>query len=114
MEAVPDASVRWVPLAGQRSWVVRYWTVVQTSKLAAGWPSRFKRMMTFSVLFWAGDGSETDTAVPVKRSARPGRTVGVGAGVASAGDTVASTVRRALLDRGRTFCRALSPDRLID
>src|SRR6266852_4956341 len=112
--ARPEASVLRLPVAGQRSSVVRYLTMAQTSKFTAGCLSRRNWMTTLSREFWAGVASDTLTLEPTNRSAVPGRGVAVGTAVAGAGVTVVSITRRDELDRGRTFCSALRADRLND
>src|SRR5207237_9545147 len=98
MIACPLASVLTAPVAGQRSSVVRYWTVDQTSKLAAGFPSRTSLITTFSVVFWAGVGLDTLRFEPTNRAATLGSGVAVGAAVGHA-VTVASTTRRDEFER---------------
>src|SRR2546423_4391935 len=83
--AVPVPSVFTPPVAGQRSSVVRYWTVDHTSTLAAGWPSRRRRTTTLSVEPCGGVGFETFTVVPRNLAARPGCVVAGGTAVAGPG-----------------------------
>src|SRR2546421_11323239 len=101
--AVPDASVFTAPVAGQRSSVVRYWTMDHTSTLAAGWPSRRRRTTTLSVEPCGGVGFETLTVVPRNLAARPGCVVAVGTAVADVTDVTVGSMARPgeLFDSGR-------------
>src|SRR5919202_2592476 len=113
--AVPELSVLTLPLAGQRSSVVRYWTIDHTSTLAAGCPSRRRRTTTRSVVPRAGVGSETLIADPRNLAARPGGGVAVATGVAGSVVAVASTVRLdGLFDSGSTLWTTFNAVRLID
>src|SRR5207248_2445906 len=100
--AVPDASVFTAPVGGQRSSVVRYWTVDHTSTLAAGWPSRRRRTTTLSVEPCGGVGFETLTVVPRNLAARPGCGVAVATTVAGTDGPVGSWARPGeVFDSGR-------------
>src|SRR5919202_6056291 len=113
--AAPDESVFTLPLAGQRSSVVRYWTVDHTSTLAAGWPSRRRRTTTLSVVPRAGVGFETLTVEPWNLAAKPGGGVAVATGVAGSAVAVASTARLdELFDSGSTLWTMFNAVRLID
>src|ERR671938_1973520 len=113
--AVPALSVFTLPVAGQRSSVVRYWTVDHTSTLAAGWPSRRRRTTTLSVVPCGGVGFDTLTVDPRNLAARPGCGVAVGPAVAGTEVTVASIGRLdELFDSGSTLWTMFRADRLID
>src|SRR5438874_13766104 len=113
--AVPDASVFTAPVAGQRSSVVRYWTVDHTSTLAAGWPSRRRRTTTLSVEPCGGVGFETLTVVPRNLAARLGCGVAVATTVAGTDVTVGSVARLGeLFGRGRKPRATRQADRVTD
>src|SRR5437588_5947048 len=103
MDAAPAGSVRWVPLGGQRSCVVRYWTVDHTSTLAAGWPSRSRRTNTVWGELVRGLALATVTVEPSKWAASSAAgswsvltgAAGLGVAAGGAGVTVASMIRRA-------------------
>src|SRR5437763_15112641 len=113
--AVPDASVFTAPVGGQRSSVVRYWTVDHTSTLAAAWPSRRRRTTTLSVEPCGGAGFDTLTVVPRNLAARPGCGVAVATTLAGTDVTVGSMARLdELFDSGRKPWTTLKADRLTD
>src|SRR5579884_4202108 len=114
--AAPLASVLTVPLAGQRSWVVRYWTVAQTWTPEAGLPSWRRLTTMLSNELGAGVGLETATLEPSKRCARSGEGVAVGAAVLlGAGVRLLGVAARGPVSpTGTMNWSALSPDRLND
>src|SRR5262245_24158540 len=106
MVAAPLGSVRTVPWFGQRSSVVRYWTLAYTSTLAAGWPSRTRRTMMLSDVNCGGFCAETETVEPAKRSVNAG-TGGVGCAGGAVGATVGTAVAAGAAAAAAGLARAL-------